>query len=121
MAKLDPELKALALLVLGNAFYTEYSALVAKYRATAEEFGPSAEEHMDDKLVELSNPCAVIEQEAAPMRVTLKRKMVGPVVEGTLDSALTCTTLCFAGDSISVNGVVCFVWQEGRGWVFEEK
>lgn len=111
-AELDDELRELGALALRNAFYAEYSMLVARYLSAAEGLGQDGQD-VREQLVELSNPFGASDVAgAAPVSID--------IVRGGNRQAFTTMhgALAQAGDSLLVNGEPAFEWRSPIGWYF---
>lgn len=112
--EVDDELVALGELVLGNAFYRDYSALVAKYQAAAAGLEPS---RFDERLSTMSSPYSVADTPAAEIgQLQVEVFRSGEKIQcGTMHEALQAK-----GDEIQLGGKTMFVWKQEIGWYLAE-
>lgn len=112
--EVDDELVALGELVLGNAFYRDYSALVARYQAAAAGL---ESDRFDERLSTMSSPYSTADTPATEMaKVQVDVIRSGEKIPcKTMREALQAT-----GDEIQLAGRTVFIWKQELGWYLAE-
>jgi len=112
--EVDNELVALGELVLGNAFYRDYSALVAKYQAAAAGLET---DRFDERLSTMSNLYSMADMSGAAVGLLQVEILRGgeKIQCGTMHEALQAK-----GDEIQLGGRTVFVWKQEIGWYLAE-